>query len=165
MDLDKADKELQSIMTQPKYFRFPYLAEGKGNDKQKVQDYLTQHQYTVAPVTIDSKDYRYNEQLLRVNWRNRADRLPVIKKAYLTYLENQIVKTEKIHREGRPEILLIHANLINSHALPEVLELFKKRGYRFISLDEALSREQAYLAQEKANSEQKALSVSSASPQ
>ena len=31
----------------------------------------------------------------------------------------------------------------------EVLDLFEKRGYRFISLDEALSREQAYQAQAK----------------
>lgn len=139
-DMDKADQKLSSIMTTPKYFRYPYLDEGKGTDKSEVYDYLTSHQYTIAPVTIDSKDYSFNERLLRVNWRNRPERLPSIKQAYLSYLDNQITKAEKRHSEGYPEILLIHANLINSHSMGDVIELFKNRGYRFITLDEALSR-------------------------
>lgn len=143
-DIDKADVTLQSVMTQPKYFRYPYLAEGKGVAKQKVQDYLVAHHYTIAPVTIDSKDYHYNEKLLKISWRNRPERLAGIKNAYLSYLETQITKADKMNHEGRPEILLIHANLINSHAMPEVIEMFEKHGYRFITLDEAISRQKAY---------------------
>ncbi len=29
-DIEKADTKLEPVMSQPKYFRFPYLAEGKG---------------------------------------------------------------------------------------------------------------------------------------
>jgi hypothetical protein len=139
-DIDKADQKLSTIMTTPKYFRYTYLDEGKGQDKNQVYDYLSSHQYTIAPVTIDSKDYSFNEKLLRINWRNREERLPAIKQSYLSYLENQIVKAEKHHKEDYPEILLIHANLINSHSMGDVIDVFKKHGYRFISLDEALSR-------------------------
>lgn len=60
-DIDRADKILSPIMTEPKYFRYPYLAEGNKNTKQKVYDYLAAHQYTIAPVTIDSKDFSFNE--------------------------------------------------------------------------------------------------------
>ena len=139
-DMDKADQKLADIMTSPKYFRYPYLDEGKGNDKAQVYDYLVTHQYTIAPVTIDSKDYAFNERLLRINWRNRPERLPAIKKEYLNYIDRQISKAEKMHKEDRPEILLIHAYLINSHAMGDVIDLFKERGYRFITLDEAIQK-------------------------
>ena len=139
-DLNKADVKLSGIMTTPKYFRYPYLDEGKGENKTKVYDYLNAHQYTIAPITIDSKDYSFNERLLRINWRNRDAHLSSIKRDYLAYLEKQITKAEKIHGDNYPEILLIHANLINSHAMGDVIQLFKKHGYRFISLEEALSR-------------------------
>lgn len=138
-DLDKAEPILEPIMTTPKYFRYPYLAEGKGQDKQRVLDYLQQHQYTIAPITIDSKDYEFNGKLLRIHWRDRSQRLPGLKANYLAYINQQINKAEKRHPDGGAEILLIHANLLNSHCMNDVIQLFKKRGYRFITLDEALS--------------------------
>ncbi len=146
-DLDKADQKLTSIMTTPKYFRYPYLDEGKGENRTQVYDYLSTHQYTIAPVTIDSKDYSFNERLLRINWRNRDARLNSIKQDYLGYINRQIDRAEKMHHDNYPEILLIHANLINSHAMGDVIQLFKKRGYRFISLDEAISRKASYQKQ------------------
>ena len=146
-DLDKADQKLTSIMTTPKYFRYPYLDEGKGENRTQVYDYLSTHQYIIAPVTIDSKDYSFNERLLRINWRNRDARLNSIKQDYLGYINRQIDRAEKMHHENYPEILLIHANLINSHAMGDVIQLFKKRGYRFISLDEAISIKASYQKQ------------------
>ena len=38
-----------------------------------------------------------------------------------------------------PQVLLIHANLLNAEALPDLLEMFRRRGYRFVSLAEALA--------------------------
>ena len=143
-DLDKAEQKLEPIMTTPKYFRYPYLAEGKGIEKQRVLDYLQQHQYTIAPVTIDSKDYEFNGKLLHINWRNRAKSLDGLKANYLAYINAQINKAEKRHPNGGAEILLIHANLLNSHCMNDVIQLFKKRGYQFISLDEALSYRAAH---------------------
>ena len=61
-DIEHADSKLTPVMTEPKYFRYPYLAEGKGEKKQKVVEYLADHHYTIAPVTIDTKDYEFNAQ-------------------------------------------------------------------------------------------------------
>lgn len=36
------------------------------------------------------------------------------------------------------QILLIHANILNSYLLGDILEMYKKNGYKFISLTEAL---------------------------
>lgn len=136
-EIAHADEKLAPIMTQPKYFRYPYLAEGKGAAKQEVQDYLTANQYTVAPVTIDSKDYKFNERLLHVSWRVRNQYLASIKHQYLDYIWKQTLLAEK--RSNNKQILLIHANLLNSHFLGDVIQMYKKNGYRFITLNEALS--------------------------
>lgn len=141
-DLDKAEARLDGIMTYPKYFRYPYLAEGRGDSNRQVKDYLTAHNYTIAPVTIDSKDYKFNGKLLAVNWKNRDAKLESIKKDYLAYIDKQITQAEKIHSTETPEILLVHANLLNSHAMGDVIELFQKRGYKFIPLDEAIRTQQ-----------------------
>lgn len=139
-NIAQADKKLESIMTQPKYFRYPYLAEGHGAVKQEVQSYLQANQYTVAPVTIDSKDYLFNERLLRFSWRVRNQHLNEIKHQYLNYIWQQTVKAEK--RAGdKPvkQILLVHSNLLNSHFLGDVIQMYKNNGYHFISLTDALN--------------------------
>jgi len=140
-DIERADKVLTPLMKagQTKYFRYPYLAEGRNGTKKEVKDYLASLNYTIAPVTIDSKDFRFNEQLLSIHWRNRAKHLNRIKHRYLNYIWRQTLKAEK--RAGdKPvkQILLIHANLLNSHALADIIQMYKKKGYRFITLDEAM---------------------------
>lgn len=139
-EIAHADKILAPILTQPKYFRYPYLAEGKGETKQEVQDYLAANQYIVAPVTIDSKDYLFNERLLHINWRQREQHLGQIKQQYLEYIWKQTLKAEKISRDGNAkQILLVHSNLLNSYFLGDIIQMYKNNGYRFISLNEALT--------------------------
>lgn len=142
-EIEEADKRLSPLMSEKKYFRYPYLAEGHGEIKKAVKHYLNENQYIIAPVTIDSKDFRFNMQLLSFK-NNRAEHLAAIKKQYLNYIWKQTEKAEKIAR-GKPvkQILLLHANLLNSHVLGDVIQLYKEHGYRFISLDEALTPNEA----------------------
>lgn len=141
-DIEHADHVLTPILTEPKYFRFPYLAEGKGEKKQKVQEYLAEHQYTIAPVTIDSKDYEFNARFYRIPYRQRLHSLKNFKKGYLAFIWKQTLRAEKNAKkiEGQPvkQILLIHANLLNSLCLPDIIELYRSNGYKFISLTDAL---------------------------
>ncbi|KTD40752.1 polysaccharide deacetylase family protein [Legionella parisiensis] len=138
-DIDRADTVLAPVLTEPKYFRYPYLAEGTGQKKQKVHDYLAAHQYTIAPVTIDSKDYEFNARFYRIPYRKRAQNLPSFKKRYLAYIWQQTLRAEK-NAKGKnvKQILLIHANLLNSLCLEDIIEMYRKNGYKFISLADAL---------------------------
>ena len=138
-DVDKADKILTPIMTDPKYFRYPYLAEGNSVSRPKVLAYLKEHHYTIAPVTIDSKDYRFNEQLYHVPYRTREAYIQKFKTSYLQYIWSQTVAAEK-RANGAPvkQILLIHANLLNSYVLGDIIQMYKDHGYTFISLTDAL---------------------------
>jgi peptidoglycan-N-acetylglucosamine deacetylase len=139
-DIDRADKVLTPLFDGPKYFRYPYLAEGSKTSKPVVLEYLTANHYTVAPVTIDSKDFRFNEELYHVPYRAREQYINnTMKSRYLSYIWQQTLKAEK-KANGKPvkQILLIHANLLNSYLLDDVIQMYKKNGYKFITLTEAL---------------------------
>ena len=138
-DIDKADKKLAPIMTEPKYFRYPYLAEGNKKTKPEVLAYLHEHHYTVAPVTIDSKDFEFNEQLYKVPYHSREAYIVKLKPRYLAYIWKQTLRAEK-QANGKPvkQILLIHANVLNSYALNDIIQMYKQNGYQFITLTEAL---------------------------
>ncbi|MCX7116004.1 MAG: polysaccharide deacetylase family protein [Gammaproteobacteria bacterium] len=136
-DVAKADRILSPVMTEPKFFRYPYLAEGVGEKRMHVHNFLTSLHYRIAPVTIDSKDYRFNEQLYHIPYRSRPAQLPGLIKRYLAYIWSQTLRAEK-GSEDKPikQVLLIHANLLNSHALGELIDMFQKNGYRFVPLTE-----------------------------
>ncbi|MBA4697634.1 MAG: polysaccharide deacetylase family protein [Legionella sp.] len=141
-DVDRADKILTPLFAERKYFRYPYLAESHGKKRQAVYDYLATHHYIIAPVTIDTKDFLFNQQLFAIPYRMRDKNLPHLKQRYLSYITRQAARAEQqaAQNPGMPvkEILLLHANLLNSHFLGDVIELFRQRGYRFISLEDAL---------------------------
>lgn len=139
-DIAKADKILSPLLSEPKYFRYPYLAEGNKISKPKVVEYLTANKYTIAPVTIDSKDFRFNEQLYHVPYRARENYiLTKMKGRYLAYIWDQTLRAEKL-ANGQPvkQILLIHANLLNSYLLGDIIQMYKDNGYKFITLTAAL---------------------------
>ncbi|WED44468.1 polysaccharide deacetylase family protein [Legionella cardiaca] len=143
-DVDRADKVLTPLFPDRKYFRYPYLAESSGQKKQTVYDYLAAHNYIVAPVTIDSKDFVFNQQLFAIPYRLREKNLNQLRKRYLAFIWNQTLKAESKAAKANPDkpvkqILLIHANLLNSHFLGDIIDLYRQNGYRFISLDEALT--------------------------
>ncbi|WP_051555109.1 polysaccharide deacetylase family protein [Legionella fairfieldensis] len=140
-DIDRADKILAPILTEPKYFRYPYLAEGDVATNQKVCAYLNAHHYIVAPVTIDSRDYDFNAFLYKIPIPLRETSVSALKLFYLNHIWQQTLQAEKRAVEegqGTRQILLLHANLFNSYVLEDVLEMYKRKGYKFISLTEAL---------------------------
>ena len=138
-DIARSDKVLAPLLTEPKYFRYPYLAEGNSKTKPIVLAYLAENHYTVAPVTIDSKDFQFNEELYKVPYHSRESYIAKVIPRYLAYIWKQTEKAQK-RANGQPvkQVLLIHANLLNSYALNDVIQMYKKNGYKFISLTDAL---------------------------
>lgn len=144
-DVSKADSVLTPIMTTPKYFRYPYLAEGRGEKRESVHAWLSEHDYLIAPVTVDSKDFIFNNQLYAIAYRARERNLPALKKRYLAYIWRQTERAEaqafKRHPGVSRQILLIHANLLNSHALGDIIDMYQSHGYKVVSLDEIMASE------------------------
>jgi hypothetical protein len=106
-----------------------------------MQDFLDQHGYRVAPVTIDDDDYLFAAAYLKPGYRERARR------EYVPYMESVVAFFEKRSVEvvGRefPQVLLVHASQMNADLIGELLGMFRRRGYTFVSLDAALA-DQAY---------------------
>lgn len=141
-EIKKADTILAPVLTEPKYFRYPYLAMSSGSKKNKILCYLAKKNYHVAPITIDSKDFVFNQRLLSVPEVNRRDYLGEMKPFYLDFIWQQTVKaeehTEYHHNPDQAQILLIHANLLNAYVLPDIINLYKEKGYTFVNLQDAL---------------------------
>lgn len=141
-EIKKADTMLTPVLTEPKYFRYPYLAMSSGTKRNDVLCYLEQNNYQVAPITIDSKDFVFNQRLLSVPELNRRDYLNELKPFYLDFIWQQTVKAEEHnqyhHNTEQSQILLIHANLLNAYVLSDIINLYKEQGYEFVSLEDAL---------------------------
>jgi peptidoglycan/xylan/chitin deacetylase (PgdA/CDA1 family) len=129
------------------FYRHPYLHVGATTEiKKGLQDFLDARGYRVAPVTLDNADYLYAALYERPEYRER------VRAEYVPYMESVVEFFEKRSVEvvGRefPQTLLIHASQMNADLMPELLAMFRRRGYRFITLGEAL-RDPAYRSREQ----------------
>ena len=121
-----------------RYFRHPFLFTGPTADiKAGLQAFLDQQGYVVAPVTLDNADYMFAALYTAPEYRER------VRQTYVPYMESVVASFEaaSIALAGRefPQILLIHANELNADLLPELLAMFRRRGYAFVTLEKALA--------------------------
>ena len=120
-----------------RYYRHPFLFTGPTAEiKRGMQQFLDQRGYRVAPVTLDNSDYEFAALYTRPEYKER------VKREYVPYMESVVSffeqrSVEVVGREIR-QILLIHASQLNADLMPELLAMFERRGYSFISLERAL---------------------------
>jgi len=122
------------------WFRHPYLDTGRDDAERDALDaFLRENGYRVAPVTIDTSEWIFamayeKARSPMTRWR--------IGRAYLAYMEERFAWYEERSRLvfGReiPQIVLMHADLLNARWLPQLLTMIRRRGYRFISIGEAM---------------------------
>lgn len=120
------------------YHRHPFLFTGPTPEiKKGMQSFLDSRGYTVAPVTLDNGDYMFAALYNKPEFRERAAR------EYVPYMESVVAFFEQRSVEvvGRefPQTLLIHANQLNADLMPELLAMFERRGYRIVSVADALA--------------------------
>lgn len=128
---------LQARGKKLEFFRYPMLHAGHTPEtKLAIEQFLAAHHYRNAPVTLDDSDYMFAVAYLNPNLAAR------VKREYVPYLESVVAFFERrsVKVVGRefPQIMLLHANELNSRLMPEVLDMFRRRGYLFITLDKAL---------------------------
>ena len=125
------------------WLRYPYLHSGaSAEDHQAIVDALEKRKYKVAPVTVDYADYTFAGAYTRELRRGSIELAEKVKQAYLDQVDVGFAYAERSSVElfGREiaQILLIHCNELNSVSLRESIARMRKRGYTFISLDEAM---------------------------
>ncbi len=131
-----------------RYFRHPFLHTGLSMEvKAPFNAFLAKHGYTIAPVTIDNSDYIFSAAYDKGFDAGDKELMKKVGEAYTPYMEAKIDYWERQSKRlfGReiPQTLLIHANFINSDYFDDLAEMFSRRGYKFVTLEEAL-KDEAY---------------------
>lgn len=126
------------------WFRYPFLDCGRTPEARRAfADFLEQHHYRVAPVTVDYKDYMFAGPYSRMLREGKTAAAEKIRQAYLGSIDVEFEQAERISRElfgyELPQILLIHCSEMNSVSLRDSIAIMRKRGYSFITLEEAMS--------------------------
>ena len=131
-----------------RYFRHPFLHTGLSMEvKADLDKFLAERNYTVAPVTLDNSDWIFARAYDNAFDRNDKKLMKQIGEAYVPYLEAKIDYWErqslKVFGREVKQTLLLHANFINSVYFDDIARMLKKRGYEFVTLEEAL-KDEAY---------------------
>lgn len=129
-----------------RYFRHPFLQTGRTMQiKADFDDFLKQHSYTIAPITIDNADYIFSRAYDIAFDKGDKKLMKQVGDAYIPYMESKLAYWERqsVKLFGREvsQTLLIHANFINSDYLGDLIAMFKRRGYQCVDLDTALKDE------------------------
>lgn len=126
-----------------RYFRHPFLFTGTTPEyKEGLAKFLAARGYTVAPVTLDNGDYIFADVYFKAKKRGDAETAKRVADAYVPYMETIFDFFERLSTEtfGREvgQVLLLHANEINADRFDELAAMMKRRGYTFVTLEEAL---------------------------
>ena len=125
-----------------RYFRHPYLHTGMDLEtKQRIDRFLVDRGYTIAPVTIDNAEWIFALAYEKVP---DSEKQKVVE-SYIAYMNEKIAffekESQKLTGRNMKQILLIHANRLNADTLPQLIQMIRGRGYSFITLAEALQDE------------------------
>jgi peptidoglycan/xylan/chitin deacetylase (PgdA/CDA1 family) len=148
-----ADVDMGEIVTRPllkrrgktlRWFRHPFLFTGETPEKKAAMAQgLKARGYVVAPVTLDTYDWMFATIYRHAEAAGDKARMQEVGEAYLAHTKAMLDHFEPYSAEvagGREpaQVLLLHANSLNRDWYPKVHATFLARGYRFVSLDEAL---------------------------
>lgn len=136
----------------PHWFRPPFNQTGPTREaRDAFSRFLESRGYALAPFTVEDVDYAFDLLYGTAAGAGDVGREDRVGRAYLTHLDTMMAFAEKLAREtfGReiPQVLLLHANDLNARYMEAILERLEARGYRFITLDEAV-RDPAYATQD-----------------
>lgn len=137
---------LQSLMGNADWhwFRFPYLAEGDTQEKRvAIREYLALHGYRIAGVTMSFADYDWNEPYARCSEKGNRKSIAWLEHSYLAAADHSIrfdrTLSKELYGHEIPYVLLMHIGAFDGHMLPRLLALYQRRGFSFVSLEQAES--------------------------
>jgi peptidoglycan/xylan/chitin deacetylase (PgdA/CDA1 family) len=131
-----------------RYFRHPFLDVGRDLEtRRQAEQFLVQRGYRIAPVTLDAWDWMYAPVYDDARKRGDAKLQDDLVKSYLSYSDSVFAYSEQLSKQimgyEPKQILLLHGNQLEADHIGELLDVLRRRGYRFVSLEEALG-DQAY---------------------
>ena len=151
-DVIRGESPLRSILAKRgktlKYFRHPFLHTGNSPEvKRHLATFLRDRHYIVAPVTIDNQEWVFAGAYAHALERGDRALARRVADAYVPFMESVVAffetRTQQVLGRAIPHVILLHMNALNADRLDTLLHMLERRGYRFITVDEAL-RDPAY---------------------
>ena len=143
-DIEADQPLLRSLMPNQDWhwFRYPYLHEGETLDKHReVRKWLADNHYQVAEVTMDFEDYLWNAPYTRCTAKHDTAALQELHDSYLATADRMATfyraYAKAVYGREIPYILLMHVGAFDAHMLPELLKLYRDRGFTFVTLPQA----------------------------
>jgi peptidoglycan/xylan/chitin deacetylase (PgdA/CDA1 family) len=126
-----------------RFFRHPFLQMGTTLELEKsFESFIAERGYRIAPVTIDTMDWMILAAYSKARAAGDAPIMKQVADEYLKFAGQKFDFCEKVANElfGHPikHILLLHANELNADNFDALVKVMTDRGYRFITLEEAL---------------------------
>jgi peptidoglycan-N-acetylglucosamine deacetylase len=127
-----------------RYFRHPYLDTGRDLlTRREAEAFLVDRGYRIAPITLDAWDWMFAGVYEDAKNRGDAALQQELVKSYLSYHDAVFAYTEQLSAKvigyEPKQILLLHASQLEADHIGELMDMLRKRGYRFITLEDALS--------------------------
>ena len=111
--------------------------------RREAEAFLVQRGYRIAPITLDGWDWMFAGVYEDAKKRNDTELQQQLVKEYLAYHDAVFAYTEQLSAKvvgyEPKQILLLHASNLEADHIGELLDVLRKRGYRFITLEDALS--------------------------
>ncbi len=125
-----------------RFFRFPFNHTGETAEKHDaIAAFLRQRGYAVATCTVENSDWIFARAYHLMLDRHDPQSAARLRTDYLEYTRQEIEYYSKLNRQifGHeiPQVMVLHANRINADMLEQVLQIFEKLNYKFVSLQKA----------------------------
>ena len=126
------------------FFRHPMTHTGDTKEKKEaIEQFLGARGYTIAPHTIENSDFIFNRVYARARATNDNTLATKGRDAYREHTMDATAFAEMISPKifGREiaQTLLLHANDLNADGLEDLLAAYERRGYRFVTLEQAMA--------------------------
>lgn len=141
-DIEREEVLLKDLPGWKSRLRFPYLKEGETAAKRDgLRLWLRERGYATGAVSIDASDWYYDARYLAWRRDHPQDDPVTWRAAYLDHLWSRAcyydsLSTGLLGRSAN-HVLLLHANAINAAFLPDVIAMFRAKGWTLITPDQA----------------------------
>lgn len=144
-DIAKNEPTLSKLMAGEDWhwFRYPFLWEGDTLEKRHdVRTWLKQHEYQIAQVSLDFEDYLWNAPYARCVAKHDDKAIESLRASYLATADQYITVfrdlTHTLYGRDISYVLLLHVGAFDAKMLPDLIALFRARGFTFTTLPEAM---------------------------
>ncbi|HXH68818.1 MAG TPA: M56 family metallopeptidase [Pyrinomonadaceae bacterium] len=154
---EKNEKVVRQILAEKnlplRYFSYPFLNNGKtAEDKEKFENWLMSRVLRSVKYTFDNQEWMYSYAYDMARKDNDVNTMNKIRAEFIDYmtkmLEHFEAYSQEMFKRDIAQTLVLTPSRLVADSADELFGMFQKRGYKFVSMNEAQADE-AYQTEEK----------------